>query len=40
MKELITDLFSVPKTKEDWFWKGLVIGCVIGMGIALLALLN
>lgn len=38
--EVIKDLFSIPKSKGEFFWKGFIIGCIIGIGIVLLMLLS
>lgn len=38
--EVIKDLFSIPKSKGEFFWKGFIIGCIIGIGIGLLMLLS
>lgn len=38
--EVIKGLFSIPKSKGEFFWKGFIIGCIIGMGIALFMLLS
>ncbi len=38
--EVIKDLFSILKSKGEFFWKGFIIGCIIGIGIVLLMLLS
>lgn len=38
--EVIKDLFSIPKSKGEFFWKGFIIGCIIRIGIVLLMLLS
>lgn len=37
---LVKDFFVVPKSKGDFFWKGFLIGCIIGMGVTLLIYMN
>ena len=34
---MLKDLFTTPKTKGEFFWKGFLIGCMLGI-IALWAL--
>lgn len=36
---LVKDWLTIPKSKGEFFWKGFIIGCIIGVGVTLLALL-
>ena len=37
---LIKDVSVILKSKGEFFWKGFIIGCIIGIGIVLLMLLS
>ena len=35
---LIKDVSVILKSKGEFFWKGFMIGCIIGIGVTLLVL--